>query len=140
MSAFIVSNDHIDYLVSAALTYGRGGYVKYGDVYISSQNANETGARLISENTNSVQYRYPDEPINALPGPIATVYAIDYKYRPFLHVTPVQTLKALSCYEYQSCEHPGWETSSAKRFCDQLRNAAIRALSGYDDAQYEINR
>lgn len=134
MSAFIVSTDHIDYLVSAALAYGRGGYVNYGDTYISAQNATDTGAGLIAENTASVQHRYPDR------DDLAMDTATAYRFRPFLHVTPVQTLKAIQCYEYQACEHPGWESSNANRFCEQLRNAAIDNLPGYSEADWEVTR
>jgi hypothetical protein len=48
-------------------------------------------------------------------------------------------LKAISCYEYQSCEHPGWRKSEAHAFCEALRDMAIGCLPGYDDAPWEIN-
>ena len=53
--------------------------------------------------------------------------------------SPVAVLKAISCYEYQSCEHPGWHTSEARQFCSVLRDHMISMLPGYDDAQWEID-
>ncbi len=53
-------------------------------------------------------------------------------------VDPVQVLKALECYEHQSCEHPGWESSSARAWCDSLRQQAIAHLPGYDAAAWAI--
>ena len=44
----------------------------------------------------------------------------------------------LDTYEYQACEAPGWDTSTAKAFCEGLRNAVIPALPGYTDAPWEI--
>ena len=49
----------------------------------------------------------------------------------------VEALKALDCYEYQSCEHPEWETSEAFEFCRAMRNLLIGCLPGYDAAQWE---
>lgn len=49
-------------------------------------------------------------------------------------LTPVQTLKAISRFEYQACEPPEWEFSEAHAFCRALESEAIRNLPGYDDA------
>ena len=38
-------------------------------------------------------------------------------------------LKAVSCYEYQACEHPGWLASEANLFCDALRHKLIGLLT-----------
>jgi hypothetical protein len=50
----------------------------------------------------------------------------------------VQVLKAIQSYAYQSCEHPEWDGSLAKRFCDWLESAIIGDLPGYDDAEWEF--
>jgi hypothetical protein len=39
---------------------------------------------------------------------------------------------------YQSCEHPGWEESEARKFCQQLTEGAIARLPGYEAAAWEI--
>ena len=45
---------------------------------------------------------------------------------------PVVVLKAIACLEYQSCEHPDWPTSRARRFCEELRDRCIDRLPGYE--------
>ena len=39
-----------------------------------------------------------------------------------------QVLYSIKYYEYQTCESDTWETSEAKKFCDELRNAVINRL------------
>ena len=47
------------------------------------------------------------------------------------HFDAAKILAAISCYEYQACEHPEWLASEAKAFCDALRMHMIRMLPGY---------
>lgn len=153
MSAYVVDPEHIGYLLQAAIdradpftvTYGHGpawlGDGRYDGPQpetVTRANASRIGADLLAENIRSVSFRYPDDAIDDLPGPIPTPSAIDFTYRhsPYVNTDPVNVLKAISGYEYQSCEHPEWETSAAKEFCDRLRHAMIGKLSGYDDSPY----
>ena len=141
MSAFVVSESHIDYIVRAACTYNvRSRWIKYDGQTVEFTNADKIGAALIAENIASVMYRYPDCALDGLPGPIPTPSAIDYEM-PVFGPQPkaVQVLKAISCYEYQSCEHPGWKTSAAKAFCEDLRTGAISHLPGYEEAEWEVD-
>ena len=97
------------------------------------------GQFLVDENVRSVRYRYEDDGEN-LPGPCDPYWIEPYEYIT-LHaqrVSNVQALKALDCYEYQSCEHPGWRTSEAFQFIDALRRKLICTLPGYEDAAWEI--
>ena len=48
----------------------------------------------------------------------------------------IEACKAIDCYEYQSCEHPGWRDSGAKAFCERLRSALIGAMHGYEEAEW----
>jgi len=147
MSAFILGSDHIDFLVTAAISLGTGGgYGLYWQPWdnldsrtrVGLDNADDFGAMLLAENIASVQYLYND------PTPEASAY----RYRPFPNpaygVLPTaniaQVLKAIRCYEYQSCEHPDWDQSQAKSICTALRDAYINRLPGYDDAQWEVCR
>ncbi len=97
------------------------------------------GQFLIDENLRSVRYRY-DTASDNLPGPAEPYWTEPYEYAPLRaeRVSTVQALKALDCYEYQSCEHPGWRTSEAFQFCEALRQKLIRALPGYDEAAWKI--
>lgn len=138
MSAFVVGTDHIDYLVHAAQTYGRQTFRFNGQI-VNSSTADEVGAMLLAENIMSVRHRYPDCEYDQLPGTVPTQHAIGYRYRfPRVRLNAVQVLKALNCYEYQSCEHPGWNDSAAKRFCEVLTSYAIGELPGYDEAKWEV--
>lgn len=162
MSAFVVDNLHISALVAAGLslpapdkltwfvtvpddlatldlteTHTRGE--PWGPDAIKSAvarrrtlttgNATDVGAMLLAANVASVNFRYnEDEP--------EPLFEFEQHAAPFL--TAIETLKALNCYEYQSCEPPDWKYSEAHAFCDALRDAAIRALPGYDSAPWEI--
>lgn len=107
--------------------------------------ADAVGQMLTDECVRSVSHRYPDT--NDLPGTFVLTDAGEfgdwfepYRYPPMQpgnRPTAVEVLKLISCYEYQSCEHPGWNSSEAKRFCDALRDWAINDLPGYDEADWE---
>lgn len=143
MSAFILGTDHIDYLVSAAVEAGihQGGFGIYWDGQrVEWHNADVVGAALLRENIASVSYRYQDFGTGNLPGPIPNPVPKDYVFLPFLRVEPAQVVKAIDCYEYQSCEHPGWNDSEARRFCDVLRRRYCATMPGYDDALWEVDR
>lgn len=160
MSAFVVSKIHIDALVTAGLAFDRYGPLRWmtrdlteeeqrtgyaeGEPWgpesvsiwrrlsreLTRDTAEQVGAMLWAENVRSVNHRYAEEEweevytFERLPGT----------------VNPIVVLKAISCYEYQSCEHPEWERSEARRFCDSLRKHMINHLPGMDDAAgWEIN-
>ena len=48
--------------------------------------------------------------------------------------TPVETLNAIDCYEYQAGDHREWSGSTAERYCKQLRRHVSSQLQGYDEA------
>jgi hypothetical protein len=159
MSAFILGESHIHLLVNAGLklpypgdklrwfvrdltddekqeTYRRGaawgpGAIEiYGQIRreLTEDNAGWIGAMLLAENARSVNHRYEEEE-----------WESPYIFRPLPRTPdPVAVLKALDCFEYQSCEHADWATSESRRFCDSLRRTAIRRLSGYEDAPWEV--
>ncbi len=167
MSAFIVSRHHIDALVAVALFGPTGVPISPHTAWhpvswfdtepppgagmtwcqehrhtAELQDAHRIGEMLVLENVRSVNHRYPDT--GTLPGPNdelaewATAYdtpltALRRGRRP----TAVEALKLVDCYEYQSCEHDGWRTSQARRFCDALRSRVVGFLPGYDEAPWE---
>jgi hypothetical protein len=144
MSAFVVSKEHIDYLVHAAMAAPRrscNGYVMTLDGLHVDTESDAVGRALWEENARSVAYRY-QRPYDNLPGPIDFDHEALARYRcpcwPEMPFEPVVALKALTCYEYQSCEHPEWNASPVKRFCDELRSWLMQALPGYDAAPWEI--
>jgi len=105
---------------------------------LTGDNASEVGQMLLDECIKSVMYRYEDSKVTDLPGRTDAEYLIPFQFNlSYNPPTPVQTLKLLSCYEYQSCEHPEWETSEAYAFCQALRHGTIDRLPGYDEAPWE---
>jgi len=154
MSAFVVSRNHIRYLVSAAADRNLTEIQDYplswsweGEMHTLpfDDRAEQTwlGQMLWAENVKSVSYRYRDDETSELPGVVEEAeggfqYG-DHKPWSSSPITPVQVLKACDCYEYQSCEHPEWKQSEAYAFIQALRERAIEALPGYDKAQWEID-
>ena len=57
-----------------------------------------------------------------------------------LAVPPLHILHMCSCLEYQSCESPDWRETLAYRLILAIKDAAIRALPGYDDAPWEYTK
>ncbi|MEU7925079.1 hypothetical protein [Micromonospora sp. NPDC049107] len=154
MSAFEVPNVHIDAMLTAGLRFAETGYplswywpsptaTSDRGSWTSSESqlesvqrrrdltlptAGRVGAMLLAENRASVNHRYAEDEIE----------------EPYLFTwlpgtpDPIVVLKALSCYEYQSCEHPGWRGSEAYQFCNALRRQAIGRLPRYSDAPWVI--
>lgn len=141
MSAFIVNKSHIDAMLRARL--GRAPnylswYHKGTHHQLTIDNADQVGQMLLGECVRSVSYRYPNDPLTELPGRTDAEWIIPYTFylmgrRP----TPVQALKLISCYKYQSCEHPEWESSEAQAFCEALTATLIQNLPGYEEAPWE---
>lgn len=126
MSAFIVSNAHINAIVSWA------NLNSYG-LRQTSQELAQTGRMLLAENCKSVAARYSNMKDAAETELAAYRFAYDPKPR-----SAVQIIKACDCLAYQSSEHDGWKDSAAKRFLDEVRERAISKLPGYDGAEWEI--
>jgi len=156
MSAFIVSHDHIDALLTFARIHRVSYYVpqsicnKPGGtrVDINIQTVTEVGRILLTENERSIYARYPDcrPGGNGNPGTIGED-AANYKYRDFseLHrlqkgVQCVWIMNGCRCFDYQACETDDYEESLARSIIEAIRDAAIRALPGTSDAPWEINR
>lgn len=101
--------------------------------------ADDVGQMLTDECVRSVMDLYPDTRDGAaLPGPAEPHWQRVYRYeRPAYRLTAVEGLSAIDCYEYQSCEHPGWKQSEPRRFCEALRRALIGHLPGYAEAGWE---
>ena len=145
MSAYVVNDTHIDAILTGALRIGahlgplRWWYPALDHTKalapqqanrreLTQETAGRVGAMLLAENQRSVNRRYG-----------AADWEIPYLLTE-LQGAPnaVVILKALNCYEYQSCEHTGWPTTEAYHFCQALRHRAIRELPGYDEAPWEI--
>ena len=142
MSAFVVDREHVKYLVDAAMKLDASGLTwANGRLEPGHYDTAAFIAQMLwSENVASVAYRYNDPAHENLPGPIGCSYIFGDWGPDILgdDPEPVAVLKACDGYEYQSCEHPGWEGSDAKEFVDSLRRKAVHCLCGYEEADWSI--
>lgn len=90
---------------------------------------------LFLENVRSVRYRYPD---GELPGPVELPDYIAMGWYQERVSSPVHILKMCKCLAYQSCEHPEWESSTAFKLLEAIKDAAIAELPGYEDAPWDF--
>jgi len=100
MSAYLVEKKTIDRIVD--LFFSKPKYLKLledTDINTKSLEYSKTllGMRLFEMNLESLNYRYPDQVKDF----IGEFY---YEYTPQHGVTPIQYVKSISCYLYQSCE------------------------------------
>ena len=147
MSAYIVDRVHIEYLVAAAMSRRIRGHGSHAFRWYHNgeshelacgdyARAAEVGQMLWDECVASVSARYPHEDVSTLPGPIGETYQYGtHRPRP-MTFEPVQVIKAAHCYDYQSCEHEGWEGSESYAFIHTLVTRATCELPGYDAAAW----
>jgi hypothetical protein len=121
MSAFIVSHDHINAMVTAAC----GCFLGW-DLTTAPQ-------VLLDENVASVECRYGAGEAAKFGVPLTIRFKSCRK-----PLSAVQVLKLCHCYEYQSCEHRGWKTSKARQMVEALKHAVTSKLPGYADADWEL--
>ena len=143
MSAYVCSKAHIKALAIFAVRKNHGcmfvdpSYVdgakdvasKYPEVV-----ATRYAALLLAENVRSVRSRYADddgdyEEINIGTNEVFRSTALN----------PVTILKLCNCLSYQSCESEDWETTNAYKLLQQIKDAAIRILPGYEEAPWGID-
>ena len=130
MSAYIVSDKHI----SAMLTLVSGpeyhGEPKtyYWDCEIISfaDNIMAIGQKLLDENYKSVNARYNR---NETPH--------TFSFEP-VEMKPIEIVRLCHCYNYQTCEHDGWDGSEAEEISRQIEHYAIKNVPGYEDAPWGI--
>ena len=155
MSAFQVSTDHIEAMLAAAGRYGSGRFAGEGTFSYYHRGERHclgmsgamaaAGWMLWKANAASVEARYPENRPGlegAREAGMIPELVDDFAFRPGRQRTPspVETLKLCDCFVYQSCEDEGWSDSEAAAFVVALKEYAIRALPGYDDAAWEWSR
>lgn len=115
MSAFIVDKEHIDVLVNAMAQYG------VTDGVTGQRSYRDLGQLLWSENVRSVDHRYASANVRRRYTLRTTEGSLN----------PLAVLKAIDCYEYQSCEHPNWPHSETYSWIAMLRDAIYAAHPKY---------
>ena len=150
MSAFMVSHDHIDALLSFAKDKRMKDRLGY---FIQPSRAElfewtDIGRVLLAENERSINARYPDtiDHPEDMPGKIGeekSGYNFRY-FEPFIHMQHtkkcVWIIKNCDCFDYQACETEDYETTTAHRMIDAIRHEAIRCLPDYEAAPWGIDR
>jgi len=122
MSAWLVSKQHIDVMVTASIALG----------ITAKDDANETGEMLWQENCFSLMARYGDRyemDGGTLPNPGEYVVA---GFEPAATENLVFVAKQVNCYAYQSCEHQGWPGSKSVGIVDKMLNAIALKLGTRD--------
>jgi hypothetical protein len=129
MSAFIVSDTHINALVRYASRHNVRAF--HGNplaMFQVKDNEQAAAELLLAENVKSVNYRYRDN----------EVMSITYdRGAPIL--TAIQAIKAAQCLRYQSCECDDFEESIAFKLIEAIISDAIPRLEGYESAQWGIS-
>lgn len=135
MSAWVVSRAHIDALVLAGVQWGL-----VSDP--SPERLAELGRSLWAENLASVACRYPDDNAGDRPGPAGFRDDDTLTYAaPTVEVllSAAGVVKAIDCYEYQACEHPGWR-DPANRAADYVRRLREAVLDSLPADQVQVSR
>ena len=120
MSCFILSNDHIGYLVNLGHQLDIRG-ITIGDSYQSLALYDEhdrryVTAELLAANRTSVATRYSEQV-----DPVTDVPEIRLPEVPFNNLAQfAQAMQWVRCYQYQSCDDPNWNTTFAYHYTERL--------------------
>lgn len=131
MSAFVVSKVHIDILVAVRHVVKKEH--PSAKLFDNTHTDNDLGRMLWRENMLSVAHLYPDHEDMQLDEEELR----RYRHEP-MQATVVECIKAIHCYQYQACEHDGWETSDAKKYVDELHSSLVMLIPGYKEAPYSF--
>lgn len=145
MSAWVCNMDYIGYMVHMAQRIKRTKHVdplfrfRHKGKFVSLNLDNDKEVlkimrELHQQNIHSVKYLY-DRPTSKLPAYSAEKSKPDLKWVHMWEAEPTnvfQIVKACTCYMYQSCEGPRWETSLAKTFVTALVFCAIASDPAYE--------
>ena len=131
MSAFVVSDKHINFLLNFANKHHYDQRVPQENLSFKvTDHLQKMAEILLAENYKSVNYRYND---GAEPHEIEFNFVWDKSL-----LEPVQILKACDCYDSQSCETDDYCESVAHKIIAMIRKMAVESLPGYDNAKWEI--
>lgn len=107
--------------------------------FTDQQKVEDIADRLYAENCKSVAFRYPE-------GSIPEEFVIEPEpfvfdrraYRYTTRHSTVELIKAIHCFEYQACKHPGWEQGLVHYWLRDLQSHLMRELPGYEDAAWGL--
>lgn len=125
MSAFIVSDAHIQALADAAGRYCQRTTIDG----IELNDGDEVGRCLLAANYASVNFRYKLKGV---------AHAWTFKHAQTQRGA-VEIIKACQCFDYQACELPDYKNTTAARIVSDIKSRAIASLPGYDAAPWGID-
>lgn len=141
MSAFMHDSAHVDALVHAHIRHGITD-----DDGTAPDVGTTLGRMLLLQNAEAVAWRYnltaDDEGSREYAGYLAQANA--YRYDPDDAGKPWRAFPggairhAIRGYVYQCEEHPAWDDSEARRFCDDLDARIVDDLAGSDLRSWAI--
>lgn len=135
MSAFMVSDAHIDVLIDCAKQFARAsrhelrwhfGNPSTWNALRDGENETEVGRMLLGENARSVAHRYREAQ-----DPAALTYVYHATGR--AQYSPGEALKTLGCFSYQACECDDWAQTEAHAFCEALKDMILHVAVPYPD-------
>lgn len=142
MSAFMVSEEHINVITHAAQqatsrnlssrieVRPHGGTIT---VFNLNHDPDKFAQALADANVDSLRARYGEKSTE-----LGTYYA--HTYRTPVHTTwsTVEVLKLMDCYDYQACEVPDYPDTVAGKLITQLRDILTSTLPGYQESPWAI--
>lgn len=87
---------------------------------------------LLLENQRSLEARYPDDADYRAAGPEYKPQRLPIVQYWVCSQLTGQLVGLLRGFEYQACEHDGWETSTAHELCQQIRRWLLSDLEARD--------
>jgi hypothetical protein len=134
MSCFVVSNFDIDILVTACVNLNRTG--------AKLLNLRQVGRELLLENIASFEACYNvrrrarrHDMRNEMARALWQARAYRFTRR---RAKPAAIAKIARFYDWQACEHAGWEASSAKAIMDALFERYPESLPDYEAMPWGI--
>lgn len=120
MSSWMVERAHIDAMVTAMVAY---------ELILPAQ-ADATGKELWQECLESQKANYPHHPEEHAE---LQIEVDSYSFEPIPGtIDPTVIERACACYEYQSCEHGGWDSSRACAWTEGLRAVALSKMEHFN--------
>lgn len=130
MSAYVVSDAHINALVMWAAVHGASYSYNESSRVDFRGNEQQCASLLHTANVESVNYRYREQ------GDYGGFVFRDYPE--WRKLTPVVVLKLCDCFDYQASEVRNYRGTIGAQVIDGIRSHAIRMLPGYDAAPWGL--
>lgn len=127
MSAYVVSNDTINFIVSKASAID-ASYYWVGKHNPVRGNERTVAGILYTANVESVNERYSEDDVS-----------VGFKFKAYTTPRTITALlKCLACLDYQSCEVDGYDKTIGAAIIRAISDSAIRELPGFHEAPWGL--